>query len=310
MSASPRRRSRCAGATWCPRRHPSVQMVDRIAAEVKAKSGGRIAVQSFPGGQLGSSRDMIEAVANGTQQIVTRRRRQFRRLGAGHLGGRKPLHLARRRPPGQGDGRPGRRASSTTSSSAKRGMRILGTTYYGTRHVTTSTKAVKTPADLVGFKLRVPRERRVQGDGRGLGRQAHADELRRALSRAEAGHRRRPGESAADDQVRQVRRGAEVPGADRAHHHAAPRGRERSVLEGPEARPTRRSSQDAIDAGIAWQNAELHQAGERAGRDVQGRRHDGGRPSTSRRSASRWWPPWCRSSRQVGQGHLREAART
>src|SRR4029450_11863722 len=37
-----------------------------------------------------------------------------------------------------------------------RGMRILGTTYYGTRHITTTAKEVKTPADLVGFKLRVP----------------------------------------------------------------------------------------------------------------------------------------------------------
>ena len=35
-------------------------------------------------------------------------------------------------------------------------MRILGTTYYGTRHVTTTAKAVKSPADMVGFKLRVP----------------------------------------------------------------------------------------------------------------------------------------------------------
>jgi TRAP-type C4-dicarboxylate transport system substrate-binding protein len=48
--------------------HPSVQMIDRIAAEVKEKSGGRIVIQSFPGGQLGGSRDMIDAVANGAQQ--------------------------------------------------------------------------------------------------------------------------------------------------------------------------------------------------------------------------------------------------
>ena len=33
--------------------HPSVQMIDRIAAEAKEKSGGRIVIQSFPGGQLG-----------------------------------------------------------------------------------------------------------------------------------------------------------------------------------------------------------------------------------------------------------------
>jgi tripartite ATP-independent transporter DctP family solute receptor len=37
-----------------------------------------------------------------------------------------------------------------------RGMRILGTTYYGTRHITTTSKEVKSPADMAGFKLRVP----------------------------------------------------------------------------------------------------------------------------------------------------------
>ena len=39
---------------------------------------------------------------------------------------------------------------------AKRGMRMLNVTYYGKRHLTTGTKAVKSPADMVGFKLRVP----------------------------------------------------------------------------------------------------------------------------------------------------------
>src|SRR5690348_13618424 len=51
--------------------HPSVQMIERIAAEVKENSGGRIVIQAFPNGQLGSSRDTIDATANGVQQIVT-----------------------------------------------------------------------------------------------------------------------------------------------------------------------------------------------------------------------------------------------
>jgi TRAP-type C4-dicarboxylate transport system substrate-binding protein len=37
-----------------------------------------------------------------------------------------------------------------------RGMRILGTTYYGRAHHD-DAKEVKSPADMVGFKLRVPR---------------------------------------------------------------------------------------------------------------------------------------------------------
>ena len=38
----------------------------------------------------------------------------------------------------------------------KRGMRILGTTYYGVRQLTTTNKAVRTVADMKEFKLRVP----------------------------------------------------------------------------------------------------------------------------------------------------------
>ena len=61
------------------------------------------------------------------------------------------------------------------------------------------------------------------------GARGDADQLQRALSRAEPGRRRRPGEPAADDRQRQAQRGAEVPGADRAHHHAAPGHRQRGL---------------------------------------------------------------------------------
>ena len=138
-----------------PATHPSVQMIERIAAEVKDKSGGRIVIQSFPNGQLGGSRDMIDATANGVQQIVTE--------GAANFGAwvpsisiveapyiwRDAAHLDKVM-----NGPIGQQFNETLVKA--RGMRILGTTYYGTRHITTSTKEVKTPADLVGFKLRVP----------------------------------------------------------------------------------------------------------------------------------------------------------
>ena len=138
-----------------PATHPSVQMIERIAAEVKEKSGGRIVIQAFPNGQLGSSRDTIDATANGVQQIVTE--------GAANFGAWVPsisiveapyiwrdaahLDLVMNGPIGE-------QFNETLIKS--RGMRILGTTYYGTRHITTSNKEVKTPADMVGLKLRVP----------------------------------------------------------------------------------------------------------------------------------------------------------
>jgi tripartite ATP-independent transporter DctP family solute receptor len=138
-----------------PATHPSVQMIERIAADVKAKSNGRIQIQAFPAGQLGGSRDMIDAVANGAQQIVTE--------GAANFGAwvpsisvveapyvwRDAAHLQKAM-----NGPIGQKFNDTLVKA--RGMRILGTTYYGTRHITTTNKEVKSPADMAGFKLRVP----------------------------------------------------------------------------------------------------------------------------------------------------------
>ena len=135
--------------------HPQVVMIERVAAEVKAKSGGRIDIQGFPGGQMGSSRDMIEAVANGTQQIVTE--------GAANFGAwipsisvteapfiwKSPAHLIK--------ALNGPLLDKYNEQLIKaRGMRILGAVYYGTRHLTTSDRPVKTVADAKGLKLRVP----------------------------------------------------------------------------------------------------------------------------------------------------------
>lgn len=135
--------------------HPQVQMIERVATEVKAKTAGRVDIQGFPGGQIGSSRDMIEAVANGSQQLVTE--------GAANFGAwipsisvveapfiwRDPQHLIK--------ALNGPLLATYNEQLIKaRGMRILGAVYYGTRHVTTSTKAVQSLDDLKGLKLRVP----------------------------------------------------------------------------------------------------------------------------------------------------------
>jgi tripartite ATP-independent transporter DctP family solute receptor len=138
-----------------PATHPSARMIERIATDVRAKSAGRIVIQSFPNGQLGSSRDMIDATANGVQQIVTE--------GAANFGAWVPAISVVEAPYIWRDaahldkvmnGPIGEQFNDTLVKA--RGMRILGTTYYGTRHITTSNKEVRTPADLVGFKLRVP----------------------------------------------------------------------------------------------------------------------------------------------------------
>lgn len=135
--------------------HPQVQMAMRVAAEVKEKSGGRIDVQVFPNGQLGSGKDMMEAVSGGALHLTTD--------GAGALGAFLPQLSVIEAPYLWRDAAHLAKVSTSPIFAkmnadlvAKRGMRMLNVTYYGKRHLTSGSKAVKSPADMAGFKLRVP----------------------------------------------------------------------------------------------------------------------------------------------------------
>ncbi|MCA3565399.1 MAG: sialic acid TRAP transporter substrate-binding protein SiaP [Methylocystis sp.] len=135
--------------------HPQVQMLDRIAKEVKEKSSGRIDIQVFPNGQLGSGKDMIESVSSGALQFTTD--------GAGALGAFLPQLSLIEAPYLWRDAAHLAKVTGTPvfgkmndDLAARRNMRMLNVTYYGKRHLTTGSKAVQTPADMVGFKLRVP----------------------------------------------------------------------------------------------------------------------------------------------------------
>jgi tripartite ATP-independent transporter DctP family solute receptor len=138
-----------------PPTHPSVLCTERVAKEVKEKSGGRIDIQSFPSGQLGGSRDMVEAVGSGALTMVTE--------GAATLGQFVPPFTIMEAPYIWKDAAQIQRLLASpvlgplnTLAASSRGMRVIGVTYYGVRHLTTGSKAVHTVADMQGFKLRVP----------------------------------------------------------------------------------------------------------------------------------------------------------
>jgi TRAP-type transport system periplasmic protein len=135
--------------------HPQVQMAERIAKDVKEKTSGRIDIQIFPNGQLGTGKDMIESVTAGALQLTTD--------GAGALGAFLPQLSLIEAPYLWRDAAHLAKVSAAPifakmneELAAKRNMRMLNVTYYGKRHLTTGSKAVNTPADMVGFKLRVP----------------------------------------------------------------------------------------------------------------------------------------------------------
>jgi TRAP-type transport system periplasmic protein len=142
-------------ATVLATSHPFVTMMERVSKQVKDDTGGSLEIQIFPGGQLGSSRDVIEATSTGAIQLVDEGAAQFGQfvpqfsiLEAPYIW-RDPEHV--------------RKALSSPLLDEvnkqlveKRGMRIVGSTYYGRRHVTSGSKAIKTVDDMKGFKLRIP----------------------------------------------------------------------------------------------------------------------------------------------------------
>jgi TRAP-type transport system periplasmic protein len=135
--------------------HPQVLMADRIAKEIKEKSGGRLDIQVFPNAQLGTGKEMMDAVSAGVLQMTTE--------GAGAISvflpplsvfeapylWRDAAHLAKAQASPLF-------AKLNEDLASKRSMRLLAVTYYGKRHLTTGSKPVKTPADVAGLKIRVP----------------------------------------------------------------------------------------------------------------------------------------------------------
>ena len=140
------------GHIWAPD-HPLAQGAVKLAQEMDKASNGQVKIQLFPASQLGSEVEQWEAVATGLQHMTIggsafKWDSRFTLLDIPYA--IKDLaHLRRLWASAVGQ-------DLTQSLIQKGNHRILGTWYYGTRQLTTSKKAVRTPADMKGFKLRIP----------------------------------------------------------------------------------------------------------------------------------------------------------
>ena len=142
-------------ASVLPTNHPQVTMMERVAKQVKEETGGAVDIQIFAAGQLGSSRDLIEATSTGAIQMVDE--------GAAQFGQFVPQFSILEAPYLWRDEKQMRRVVASPIMDemsallvSKRQMRVVGATYYGKRHVTSGTKAINSVADMKGFKLRIP----------------------------------------------------------------------------------------------------------------------------------------------------------
>ena len=135
--------------------HIAVQMIDRIAKNVAEKTDNRVVIQSYPGGQLGGSHEMIEAVSLGMLEIVTEGCANFGQyvpsigIMESSYVWRDADHLVKTM-----NGPIGQEFNQMLIDKA--GIRILGTTYYGARHLTTTDREVRRVSDMRDLKVRVP----------------------------------------------------------------------------------------------------------------------------------------------------------
>ncbi|HSB82757.1 MAG TPA: sialic acid TRAP transporter substrate-binding protein SiaP [Candidatus Methylomirabilis sp.] len=134
--------------------HPFTLGMKKTAEIVAQKTNNRIQIQIFPGAQLGTGKDMIEATVFGSQSMVTEGAAMFSQwaprlsiMEAPYLF-RDVTHMIKaiKSPVGQ---------EMVDELTTKRGLRSLGVVYYGVRHLT-ANKPVHTPEDVKGLKLRVP----------------------------------------------------------------------------------------------------------------------------------------------------------
>jgi tripartite ATP-independent transporter DctP family solute receptor len=125
-----------------------------ISSEIAARTDGRHTVDVFPSGQLGSERDVEEALTLGTVDIAF--------VGPGHMAQRYApisIHLAAflwrdldhflMYPQSK------TYAEVTKGYEDASGNKVAALTYFGQRHVS-ANKPVLTPEDFKGLKMRVP----------------------------------------------------------------------------------------------------------------------------------------------------------
>ena len=234
--------------------HPAAQMIERAAKEVK-EAGGRVEIQGFPGGQLGGSRDVVEAVSSGAITMTTE--------GAALLGQFVPQLSIIEAPYIWKDAAHMQRALASPLLEEmnkllveRRGMRMIGVTYYGMRHLTTGNKAVKSAADMQGFKLRVPEVDTFRAMAEAWGARAtplNFNELYLALSQGAVDGQENPLPTIASGKLNEVQKYLVLTG-----HIITPRlvvVNERAWQALPAA--DRATVKAAIESAAAWQDKEI-----------------------------------------------------
>ena len=135
--------------------HPVNLGAEQFAKRVKERTNGQVMIQVYPAAQLGDERQLGEALQVGTVDMMWssgpmlgRYVAPFNGLEGGYLfRDQEHLYKVVRGPIGQ---------ELNEQLIKGIGVRVLDYHFAGERHLTTTNKAVRTPADLKGMLIRVP----------------------------------------------------------------------------------------------------------------------------------------------------------
>lgn len=138
-----------------PKDYPTVEAVRWIGAELERETGGRLSVRAYPGGQLGAETDTISLASFNVLDMA--------RVNVGALNNAFPLTRALVLPYSFRDEPHMRRVvdgdigREILAGFARRG--VIGLCFYdgGPRSIYAANRAVETPRDMTGLKVRVPR---------------------------------------------------------------------------------------------------------------------------------------------------------
>ena len=133
----------------------TTQMMNRVIEAVNTGTEGRVEIQGYPSSALGGTRDLVEGVMTGLVDMTSEGPSNFTSVGidAADIAEAPYIwrdidHMDR--------AMNGEFGEWMNEMFLEHNVRILGTFYYGTRHLTTTDKPVYSPDDVKGMKIRVP----------------------------------------------------------------------------------------------------------------------------------------------------------
>lgn len=138
-----------------PVTHPLTVRMNEAATRIKDATGGRIEVQVFPNNQLGSDTDMLSQVRSGALDLFSLSGLILSTLVP--IASINGIGFAFKDYDTVWKAMDGKLGALVRAEIAKRGLLAMDRMWdNGYRQITSSTRVIKTPADLKGFKIRVP----------------------------------------------------------------------------------------------------------------------------------------------------------